>query len=88
MEKKIDRQIFKEKLEASGQFPMNYLFKFIVKTGKEQEVQAIFPSQKVILKSSSGGKYTSVTSEMHVENADHVIDIYEKAAQIEGLISL
>jgi putative lipoic acid-binding regulatory protein len=88
MEKKIDRQIFKEKLESSGEFPMNYLFKFIVKTGKEQEVQDIFPSQELILKSSSGGKYTSVTIEILVENAEHVIEIYEKAAQIEGLISL
>lgn len=88
MEKKFDRQIFKQKLESSGQFPMNYLFKFIVKTGKEQEVQALFPSQEVILKSSSGGKYTSVTIEMHVEDAEYVIEIYEKAAQIEGLISL
>jgi uncharacterized protein len=88
MEKKIAREAFKQKLEAVGEFPMPYLFKFIVLSGKEQELQEIFHSQEVILKPSSGGKYTSVTVQMIVENSEYVIGVYERASQIEGLISL
>ncbi len=88
MENKIDREAFKQKLEAVGQFPMVYLFKFIVPFGKETVIQNLFPDQKVILKASSGGKYVSTSVKMTVKNADYVIDIYEQAARIEGVISL
>jgi len=88
MENKIDREAFKQKLEAVGQFPMLYLFKFIVPAGKESIIQHLFPNNEVVLKPSSGGKYVSTTIQMVVENAEYVIGIYEQAAQIEGVISL
>ena len=88
MKKKIDSAAFKEKLEATGQFPMVYLFKFIVPNGKEVYIKNLFPNKEVILKPSSGGKYVSTTIQMEVESADYVIGIYEEVAQIEGVISL
>lgn len=88
MQNKFDKQAFKEKLESVGQFPMVYLFKFIVPLGKEGAIQSLFPDQEVVLKASSGGNYVSSTVKMIVENADYVIGIYEQAAQIEGVISL
>ena len=88
MKSNFDPIAFKEKLASFGTFPMLYLFKFIVPYGKEGEIAAIFPEEEVILKPSSGGKYISTTIHMLVQNADQIIDLYEKAACIEGVISL
>tara|TARA_R110002020_G_scaffold220000_5_gene427862 strand:+ start:549 stop:818 length:270 start_codon:yes stop_codon:yes gene_type:complete len=86
--KAFDKENFKEKLEASGEFPQLYMFKFIVPNGKENEIAALFPKNEVSTKASSGGKYVSTTIQAMMQNADEIIKIYEQAAQIEGLISL
>ncbi len=88
MKSNFDPIAFKEKLESFGTFPMPYLFKFIVPFGKEGEIATIFPDEEVILKPSSSGKYISTTIQKQVESADQVIGFYEKAACIEGVISL
>jgi putative lipoic acid-binding regulatory protein len=88
MKSTFDPLAFKEKLESFGTFPMPYLFKFIVPFGKESEIAAIFPKDEVVLKPSSGGKYISITIHMQVDSADQVIELYEMAAQIDGVISL
>ena len=88
MKKEFNTTSFKEKLEASGQFPMLYMFKFIVPNGKEQEVAALFPKNEIGLKASSGGKYVSTTIKSMMDSADQIIEIYEKASKIEGLISI
>ncbi len=88
MKSTFDPIAFKEKLESFGTFPMPYLFKFIVPFGKEGEIATIFPDEEVILKPSSSGKYISTTIQKQVESADQVIGYYEKAASIEGVISL
>lgn len=89
MEKKeFDKENFKEKLEASGEFPQLYMFKFIVPNGKETEVEALFPKHEITTKESSGGKYVSATIQAMMKDADQIVNIYEQAAKIEGLISL
>ncbi|MEB2779073.1 DUF493 family protein [Algoriphagus persicinus] len=86
--KEFDKESFKEKLVASGEFPQLYMFKFIVPTGKEKEVATLFPKHEIITKESSGGKYVSVTIQPMMKDPDQIVKIYEKAAEIEGLISL
>jgi len=88
MQKPFNKTNFKEKLEAHGDFPMLYMFKFIVPNGQESEVAAIFPKNELTIKPSSGGKYISTTIQMMVQSADEVIIYYEKASNIEGVISL
>ncbi len=88
MKKDFNTASFKEKLEASGQFPMLYMFKFIVPNGKEQEVAALFPKNEIAIKASSGGKYVSTTIKPLMDSADQIIAIYERASKIEGLLSL
>ena len=81
---------FKEKLKAVEQFPSFYTFKFIVKSGSDNDerVRAIFdhPSAKFSDKASSGGKYTSITIQAFVNNADEVIDYYKKVAEIPDVM--
>ncbi|MFN3996773.1 DUF493 domain-containing protein [Algoriphagus sp.] len=88
MNSKFDSASFKEKLESSGEFPMLYMFKFIVPMGKEFEVGALFPKNEMSLKASSGGKYVSATIQAMMDSADQIIGIYERASAIEGVISL
>lgn len=87
MEKKFDKAAFKEKLESAGQFPMLYMFKFIVPMGTESEIAVLFPKNEIVLKPSSGGKYVSTTIQVMMDSADQILDIYEKASEIEGVIS-
>lgn len=88
MENKFDKAAFKEKLESVGQFPMVYMFKFIVPSGRENEIVALFPKNEISIKPSSGGKYVSTTLQVEMKSADQIIEIYEQAATIEGVIAL
>lgn len=88
MKHEFDRESFKEKLEAQNSFPSLYMFKFIVPSGQETEVAALLPNNKMTLKTSSKGKYVSATINAMMPSSDAILDIYEKAAKIEGVISL
>ncbi|MCL6260899.1 DUF493 domain-containing protein [Aquiflexum sp. TKW24L] len=88
MKDTFDRQAFKEKLEAQTPFPTLYMFKFIVPNGKEDQVAALLPNNKMTLKHSSKGTYVSATIKAMMPNSDAILDIYEKASKIEGVISL
>ncbi|PIB36858.1 hypothetical protein BFP72_16350 [Reichenbachiella sp. 5M10] len=81
-------QSFKEKLESVHTFPTLYMFKFIVPEAQIDEVKALFPKHEVVLKPSKNGKYASATINVMVGSSDQVIEIYEKAKRIEGIMSL
>ncbi len=85
---KFETQEFKEKLEGTHKFPSLYMFKFIVLEERKKEVEALFPTNEVVFKPSSKGKYISVTAKVMAQSSDYVIDIYKKAHQIEGIIAL
>lgn len=70
------------------QWPLKYSFKFIVPTGKQSEVEALVPDGEISVRPSSKGKYVSVTIEKFFSCSDDIIVIYERAAQISGLLSL
>jgi uncharacterized protein len=79
---------FKEQLDRSHAWPVLYMFKFIVPAGKEEEVRKLFPRHTPTEKHSQNGKYTSVTVQMMMPSSDAVIEVYETAAKIEGLMAL
>lgn len=79
---------FREKLNQHYAWPSLYIFKFIVPTGKENEVKNLFPLHTTTDRLSKEGKYTSITIQMMMPSSEAVIEIYEKAATIEGLIAL
>jgi len=79
--------ILKERLEQL-EWPSVYMFKFIVPVDKEGEVARIFGDEKVSYKYSEKGKFVSLTSKILIYTEGDVIDIYKKAAQIEGVIAL
>ncbi|KAA3652473.1 MAG: DUF493 family protein [Bacteroidetes bacterium] len=88
---KLDFTALKEKLENSGEWPRVYFFKFIVPSDNQKlaQVEALFgPEAQVSLKQSSKGKFVSVSAKELMLSADGIIERYEKAAKIEGLMAL
>lgn len=84
-----DIEKFRELLDGEYDWPAAYTFKFVVASGHINDVEALFSKEaKISLRESSGGKYTSVTINLEVDNADQVIEIYKEASAIEGIISL
>lgn len=86
MDESIDS--FKEKLESNYSFPSLYTFKFIVKPEQVSEIEKLFPRHEVKLKPSSGGKYVSTTVKIMAASSDEIIERYQAASKIEGIISL
>jgi uncharacterized protein len=79
---------FREKLDQHYTWPSLYVFKFIVPSGKEDEVKQLFPLHTSHEKSSKQGNYKSVTVEMMMPSGDAVLEIYIKASKIEGIVAL
>lgn len=79
---------FREKLDQHYAWPSLYMFKFIVPTGKENQVKELFPHHNTTEKQSRQGNYTSITIQMMMPSSEAVIGIYEQASVIEGLIAL
>lgn len=79
---------FRIQLDEYYAWPALYAFKFIVPSGKEGEVKALFPNHTISKKPSKNGKYTSITAEAMLPSSEAVIKIYEAAAKIEGILAL
>ena len=82
----------RKKLEESiNSFPYIYMFKFIIKSDNRTMamVEVIFDDDAdIIQKQSAKGNYISITVKQVVMSVDEIINIYEKAAAIDGVISL
>lgn len=74
------------------EWPNVYFFKFIVPNDDEKLalVIALFDDEgaDLTLHPSKTGKYVSVSAKEFMLNVDSIIEKYEKAAQIKGVISL
>lgn len=77
--------------ESIKSFPHVYMFKFIVKADNRAMalIEVLFDEDAEILqKQSSKGNYISITIKQVILSVDEIISIYEKASQIEGVMSL
>lgn len=83
-----DIDAFVEKLENTHTFPGPYTFKFIVTLENQAKVEQLVKDAEVTLKPSSGNKYVSVTIKANMKSSKEVVEIYTKAKNIEGIISL
>ena len=79
---------FRVKLDEHYSWPDLYIFKFIVPLGKQDELKNLFPLHTSTDKLSTQGKYISVTFKMMMPSSDAVIEVYERASTVEGLIAL
>ncbi|WP_298224313.1 DUF493 family protein [Flavobacterium sp.] len=73
-------------------WPAEYLFKFIVPTddGKVKKVEDAFDCMGAVIKTtkSKTGKFTSISVDVLMKNAQEIVDKYLEVSTIEGIISL
>jgi hypothetical protein len=79
---------FKELLDDQNDWPTRYTFKFIAPSGRVDDLKDVFGDHPVRVRKSSKGNYMSVTAHLRVSSSDEVVEIYEEASSIEGVISL
>jgi putative lipoic acid-binding regulatory protein len=79
-------------LNNSNTWPAEYLFKFIVPTdqGKIEIVENAFNNMGAVIKTkhSKTGKYTSISIDVQMTNAQKIIDKYLELSSVKGIISL
>ncbi|MEQ8909040.1 MAG: DUF493 domain-containing protein [Vicingaceae bacterium] len=81
----------KEKLNENGEWPRVYFFKFIIPADNKKlaKVEALFGAEaQVSIKQSHKGNYLSVSAKEVMLNAENIINRYERANEIEGLMAL
>lgn len=82
----------KEKLEQTHDFPEDYLYKFIVTNdqSKVTDIYRVFDGVKFTMtnRDSKNGKYTSLSINAFVLDADQVIKIYKEVGLIDGVMML
>ena len=76
------------KLAAFETWPGPYLFKFIAPEDKLSALEALFEGQDYQLRPSSKGNYVSLSCERVMDSSEAVIEVYEKATAIEGVMAL
>ncbi|MBK6777646.1 MAG: DUF493 family protein [Flavobacteriales bacterium] len=81
----------RQRLNDVHDWPSVYMFKFIFEPQTERldSVTALFPAEVEILrKYSAGGKYLSLTVREVMMSAEEVVERYNKASEIQGVIIL
>jgi len=82
----------KVELNNSNTWPAEYLFKFIVPSveGNVEQVENAFNCLGAVIKTtkSKTGKFTSVSVDVTMKDAQEIIDKYQEVSTIEGIISL
>jgi len=79
---------FRSSLDANYDWPCLYPFKFIVPKEQSESVLELFADDPVKANESSSGRFIAYTMEMHMHSCDEVIAIYQRVAQIPGVLSL
>ena len=86
-----DFESLRERLEELT-YPSVYMFKFIVKTELQKiaQIEGLFDPEKaeIIRKESSKGAFISITVKEVMLGTDEIIAIYQKASEINGVITL
>jgi putative lipoic acid-binding regulatory protein len=94
MDKKTTEFYERLRLELNNNtsWPTKYLFKFIVPNNqyKIDQVENAFNNMGAVIdtKQSKTGKYTSISIQVQMQDAQNIIDKYLEVSTVEGIISL
>jgi uncharacterized protein len=82
----------KAELDNANEWPAEYLFKFIVPTDpiKIATVENAFDRMGAVIKTnqSKTAKFTSISIDVTMNDAQSIVDKYLEVSTIEGIISL
>ena len=84
----MDWTRFQTILEEKQEFPCRYTFKFIVPAHERAAIEHLFEKDEIKWNASKSGRFVSLTVFRQVDNAHEVVEVYQLAAQIKGVISL
>ncbi len=79
---------FKETLEMTHEFPTKYTFKFVVKKESRSLLLELLELEEFIEKDSAKGNYLSLSFSITAISSDCIINVYQKASTIKGIILL
>ena len=79
---------FRSSLNTNYEWPCIFPFKFIVPRDQCDTVLELFADDPVRANESSSGRFIAYTMEMNMHSCDEVIAIYQRVAQVPGVISL
>tara|TARA_B110000116_G_C16716968_1_gene527288 strand:- start:476 stop:766 length:291 start_codon:yes stop_codon:yes gene_type:complete len=83
---------FLKQLKFSQEWPGKFMFKFILRPNSKNidQLKFFFKNKSPIykLKNSTKNKFQSITITVEMNSAIEVIEIYKKASDIDGVISL
>ncbi|SEG41186.1 DUF493 family protein [Flavobacterium urumqiense] len=94
MDKKTEEfyERLKVELDMSNTWPALYLFKFIVPTENDnvERVELSFDCMGAVIKTtkSKTGKFTSISVDVTVKDAQEIVDKYLEVSTIKGIVSL
>ena len=94
MDKKVEEfyERLKVELDNSNTWPAEYLFKFIVPTVDDNvaRVKNAFNCLGAVIKTtkSKTGKFTSISVDVTMKDADEIIGKYQEVGTIKGIVSL
>lgn len=81
----------RDRLDEVHQWPSVYMFKFVLEPSEERlkAVLDLFPAESEVLRRySKGGNYVSLTIREVMMNADDIVQRYDLASGIKGVIVL
>ena len=85
------KERLRQRLDQVHEWPSVYMYKFIFEPDAERlaAVTALVPPEAELLrKYSTGGRYLSLTVSEVMMSADDVVERYDRASAIPGLIVL
>lgn len=82
----------KVELDMSNTWPALYLFKFIVPSENDnvESVELAFDCMGAVIKTTKSrtGKFTSISVDVQMKDAQEIVDKYLEVSIIKGIISL
>lgn len=84
----MDRERFRELLDKEHAWPTDYTFKFIVPEAQLEQVVALLPAVTPTIRPSKKAAYVAVTFVAKMTSSLEVLEVYERAGNIDKLIAL
>lgn len=77
-----------ELIDKHHEWPVDYCFKFIVPSEQIEMMSQLLPEVEFSTRFSEKGKYGSVSFSLKCDDAEAVMEIYEKVQNVPGLMAL
>lgn len=81
-------QRFKELLDSEYDWPDYYLFKFIIKHEQKELLIETLSIKEYDEHPSKKGTYVSISYRLLIKKSEEVIEVYQKAKSIPGVMTL